>query len=104
MDDTEIDGIEFVVSDMDAAEAFQSAEESLDEVARPVGSAVQWTLSSCVSVGMRWRDQLPAVFSGALTGRPALISTVGDQLWLISLVSLPLDQRSTPRRIPCLPW
>ncbi len=104
VDDTEVDGVEFVIADVDTAEAFEPAEEALDEIARSVGDTVQWTLSSCVSVWMRWRDQLPAVFNGALTGRPALIGTVGDQLWLTSLASLPLDQRSSPRCVARLPW
>ena len=104
MDDTEVDGVEFVIADVDAAEAFESAEESLDKIARSVSGAVQWTLSGCVPVRMRRRDQLPTVFGGAASGRSSVISAVGNQLRLTGLVSLPLDQRSSPRRIPRLPW
>lgn len=99
VDDTEVDGVEFVIADVDAAEAFEPAEEPFDEIALAVGVAVQRALSGCVSVRMRRRDQLPTVCSGTASGRPPLIGAVGDQLWSTRLAPVPFDQRSPPRRI-----
>ena len=104
VDDTEVDRVEFVIADVDAAEAFEPAEEPFDEIARPVSGAVQRALPGCVPVRMRRRDQFPPMFSGAVSGRPPFIGAVGDQLWSTRLAPVPFDQRSSPRRITRLSW
>ena len=97
MDEAEVDDVELVVSDMDATEAFEPAEEPLDAVAVAVALAVVGPGPGAARMGRD--DQLVAELAGQAAGLIALISAIRQQRRLTRLRPQPAQQFAAPRRV-----